>query len=262
METPHRYDRYDYKRKFYDLKTMDVDAEKRMVKVAIAEMESIDRDGDVFDTKAFDKTIREKGPQGANEIWHLLDHDKTSFSALSKFAELFTEGKYVAGWSKYKNSFAWREVAWPLYEAGDFTQHSVGFTTLKQDKAKDGDYNIIKEVSLWEGSAVLWGANPNTPTMQVAKSLLHLEEERDITAAEKIDELIKRLKEGKYDEKAELLAIELKRLQYLFDHKNIAAIVAPEEQKSTEPEPQTTQPEIVKVDYAALFTNYLKSKTH
>ena len=32
---------------------------------------------------------------------------------------------------------------------------------------------------LWEGSAVLWGANPNTPTMQVIKSLAGITDEND-----------------------------------------------------------------------------------
>jgi hypothetical protein len=33
------------------------------------------------------------------------------------------------------------------------------------------EYTLIKEILLYEGSAVLWGANPNTPTLSVGKSL-------------------------------------------------------------------------------------------
>ena len=43
---------------------------------------------------------------GTNEIWHLLDHTRTSFSALSKFEELGRQGKYIVGVSAFKNSFA------------------------------------------------------------------------------------------------------------------------------------------------------------
>jgi phage head maturation protease len=247
-----------YQSKVFNLKALDVDTEQRRVKVAIAELETIDRDGDVFEPTAFDKTIKERGPQGTNEIWHLLDHTAKSFSALSKFSELGREGKYIAGVSQYKNSFAWREVAWPLYEAGDITQHSVGFVTEKEQKAQSGSHNIISEASLWEGSAVLWGANFNTPTMQVVKSLMNLDDDRDITMAEKIEELTKRIKDGKYDEKADLLVIELKRLQYYFDTKNIAAII--KDEKTTEPEVTTTQPEVKTVDFAALLTNYITTK--
>lgn len=236
----------DLQKVIFNLKALDVDTTKRQVKVAIAELESVDRDKDVFDPSAFDKTIKEKGPSGTNEVWHLLDHTSKSFSALSKFTELTRDGKYIAGVSKYKNSFAWREVAWPLYEAGDITQHSVGFESVKVDEAKGTrDYNIIKEVNLWEGSAVLWGANPNTPTMQIVKSLMNMEDDRDITAAEMIEQIIKRMRDGRYeDEKQSLLMIELKRVQYLFDTKNISGLFT--EQHATEPEVKATQPEAEK----------------
>jgi HK97 family phage prohead protease len=248
----------DYQSKVFNLKALDVDEKNRTVKVAIAELESIDRDNDVFEPVAFDKTIKESGPTGSNEVWHLLDHTAKSFSALSKFSELGRDGKYIAGVSKYKNSFAWREVAWPLYEAGDITQHSVGFKTIKETKAREG-HNIIQEVKLFEGSAVLWGANPNTPTMQLVKSLMNMDEDRDITAAEKIDEIIKRLKDGRYEEeKQSLLIIELKRLQYHFDNKDFSMLT--EQEKTTQPEAQATEPEAKSVDYGLLLNNYLTTK--
>lgn len=204
-------------KKIFDLKALDVDTKTKRVKVAISQLEDVDRDNDVFDPSAYDKTIKENGPSGANEIWHLLDHTPRSFSALSKFKELNKEGKYITGVSHYKNSFAWREVAWPLYEAGDITQHSVGFEILKASERDSKGIRTIKEVKLYEGSAVLWGAQKDTPTMQVVKSLLNLEEDRDITAAEKIEEIIKQIKKGRFDEDHGLFIIELKRLQTLFD---------------------------------------------
>jgi HK97 family phage prohead protease len=161
----------EYRKKYFNLKALDVDETTKSVKVAIAEMETKDRDGDIIVPEAFNRTIKNKGPKGSNEIWHLLDHTPNSFSALSKFSELYVEGKYLVGISRYKQDlFAWREVAWPLYASGDFTQHSIGFSTVKA-KQKD-DYNEIQEIELWEGSAVLWGANPNTPTLDVRKSML------------------------------------------------------------------------------------------
>lgn len=244
-----------YQSKVFNLKALDVDAKTKSVKIAISEMQSVDHDGDVFEMSAWDKSIKEKGPEGTNEVWHLLDHTPRSFAALSKFSELYREGIYLAGVSKYKNSFAWREVAWPLYEAGDITQHSVGFKTIKETKSAEG-HNIIQEAQLYEGSAVLWGAQPNTPTMQVVKSLMNLDEDRDITAAEKIEEITKRIREGKFDEKAELLIIELKRLQYLFDTKNIIEAVRPNE-NTTQPEITTTEPEIKTVDFSVLLKQYL-----
>jgi len=99
--------------KVYDLKALDVDTSNRSVKVAIAEMESIDRDGDVFDKSAFDKTIAERGPLGSNEIWHLINHERKLESSLGKFQKLYKEGKYIVGENSYRDMFLWKEVAWP-----------------------------------------------------------------------------------------------------------------------------------------------------
>lgn len=227
-------------KKYIQVKALDVDDKKKQVKVAISQLEDVDKDQDVFDSKAYDKTIKENGPMGSNEIWHLLDHTSKTFSALSKFSELGREGKYIVGVSQYKNSFAWREVAWPLYEAGDITQHSVGFQVVKEEPRNEKNVRIIKEVRLYEGSAVLWGAQPDTPTMQVVKSLLNIEEDSDITAAEKIDQIIKQIKKGRYEEDQSLLVIELNRLQYLFDTKQVGKIFEPE--KSTHNAKETTEP--------------------
>lgn len=211
-----------YEKKYNSCKTLDIDTSKRQVKVAIAEIGSLDRDNDVFDSKAFNKTLKENGPQGTNEIWHLLDHEKNSFAALSKFKEVGIDGNKVFGISQYKDSYAWREVAWPLYEAGDLTQHSVGFSTLNDQQNKDGS-RTITEVRLWEGSAVLWGANPNTPTMQVTKAIKDLFEDSELSSKEYIearfDKLIKRIQDEKFnDQNKNLLTIELLQIQDYTTH--------------------------------------------
>ena len=207
----------NYRKKYNQCKTLDIDTGTKSVKVAIAQLEDIDRDNEVFDPRAFNKTIKENGPNGSNEIWHLLDHDSNSFSALSKFKEVGVDGKYVYGVSQYKDSFAWREVAWPLYEAGDFTQHSVGFKTISRVNAKEG-HTIITEARLFEGSAVLWGANPDTPVMGVSKAIKSLFDDAELDEAElvqvRFDRLIKRIQEDKFsDSNKGLLMIELMRLQ-------------------------------------------------
>lgn len=223
-----------YEKKYFNLKALDVDEKTRQVKIAIAETESVDRDKDVFAPSAFDRTIKNKGPMGSNEVWHLLDHTPTSFSALSKFTELYREGKYVVGISKYKDSFAWREVAWPLYAGGDFTQHSVGFRTVK---SQDRDaYREITEVELWEGSAVLWGANPNTPTMDVQKSMTYEERKADLRS--RMERLCKWIISNQdFEETKSLIEIEFKQIQQqLSDLEN-----------STQPVEKTPDPEVKEV---------------
>jgi len=210
----------EYQKKYNSCKTLDIDTAQKQVKVAIAEMESIDRDNEIFDPKAFNKTLKEQGPNGSNEIWHLLDHDNNSFSALSKFKEVGIEGKYVYGVSQYKDSFAWREVAWPLYEAGDFNQHSVGFVALNKVKQKEG-HTVITDVRLLEGSAVLWGAQPNTPVLGIQKAIKDLFDDAELDNQEIIDHrfsrLIKRIQDEKFTEQNKnLLTIELLRLQSMY----------------------------------------------
>lgn len=229
-----------YEKKILSLKALDIDTTTKSVKIAIGETETVDHDGDLIIPTAAAKTIKERGPQGTNEIWHLLDHTPKSFSALSKFTEMGMYGKYIGGISKYKDSFAWREVAWPLYESGDFTQHSIGFTTVKSQE-KTG-YREIQEITLFEGSAVLWGANSNTPTLAVMKSLGIDPLKDDLIS--KVERLCKALSMGKYEDESHksLMRIELEQIK-----QGISEI-----QKATEPLIKSTQPDNFKEAFEAL----------
>lgn len=237
-----------FERKIFNLKALDVDTNTKSVKVAIAELETVDRDNDVFSPTAFDKTIKERGPSGTNEIWHLVDHETSVRSALGKFKELYREGKYIVGVSQYKDSALWRDTVWPLYEAGDINQHSVGYTTMKSQKAKAG-HREITEAALWEGSAVLFAANPNTPTLGVTKSM-NKQEAMD-AYSKRFDLLIKSIKGGRFNEDNSLLIIELKQLQQiLFDLS----------ERTTEPEEKATQPDSVQelIDIKSALNNTIQ----
>ena len=201
-----------YEKKIINCKALDVDSKTRKVKIGISEFETVDYDKDLIDPKAWDRSIAERGPQGSNEIWHLMDHNTTSFSALGKFDELFTSQKHLIGISSYKDSFAWREVAWPLYSSGDFNQHSVGYTTI--DSEQKSGYNLLKELKLYEGSAVLFGANPNTPTLEVQKSLGITEKDDIISQLERLTKAIKLDKHEDESHKS-LIILEIKRIQLI-----------------------------------------------
>jgi uncharacterized protein len=155
---------------------LDLDTTGKAVKVAVASFENLDLDGDVFDMRAFTKTISERGPNGSNQIWHLTNHYTSLSAALGKPKEIGVEGQFLYFVTDYKDTPLWQSI-WPLYESGDITEHSVGFSIV--DSEQKGGYRLIKEAMLWEGSAVLWGANPNTPTMQVVKQLAGVTDETD-----------------------------------------------------------------------------------
>jgi uncharacterized protein len=231
-------------RKIYDLKALDVDTKNRKVKVGISRMGNEDLDKDIIELAAFNKTILEKGPKGSNSIWHLTDHGwRIADSALSKYEELAVQGDLLAGVAPYRDTWLWREVAWPLYEAGDITQHSIGFQIIKSRKNEQTGIRVIEEVDLYEGSAVLWGANPETPTMEVIKSQVLAKKE---SFEDRVEWICKAVKSGKYKEDETLLILELKQLEDL--HKI--------SRKGTQPEGDSTEPQKMMMDMSFILSKH------
>lgn len=202
----------------------DVDTTTRRVKVVISRLGNLDSDNDVMDAGAYTKTIKERGPKGANLTWHLTDHNPSLKSAIGKFKELYIEGSDVIGVTDIPATTLGNDML-ELYKTGHINQHSVGFSTVKSEISKTGDkeHRVIKEVILYEGSAVLWGANDQTPTLTVGKSLTKEQVEEDYFATLKeVNNLAKLFKTGHLsDDTFELLEIRLKRatdkLKQLFD---------------------------------------------
>jgi HK97 family phage prohead protease len=136
----------------------DIDEVKGIVTGYFSAFNNIDSDGDVIVSGAYKKTIAENGPQGRNRIMHLLQHNP--LMPLAKPMELIEDGKGLRFTSKITETSYGKDVI-KLYAEGVFNEHSVGFEIIKADN-KAG-YREIKEIKLWEGSTVTWGANPNTP---------------------------------------------------------------------------------------------------
>ncbi|WP_126244346.1 HK97 family phage prohead protease [Chitinophaga rhizosphaerae] len=218
----------------------DVDTQSRTLKIAIASFgeANLDRDRDIILHSAATKTIKERGPKGTNEIWHLTDHVYLMEHALGKFSDLYVEGDYLIGISSPSRTRLGNDVM-ELYVDGHINQHSIGFGVIEEEQRKDG-VNIIKQIALWEGSTVLWGANANTPTFGVAKSLTKAE------ASSMLERTIKSLRNGHYsDETFSLLELQLKAIQqYLLDI----------DEKATAPASETTQPVVKAVDYSGLLS--------
>jgi len=200
-ETMKRY----FEQKLIADSVRDVSETSRKVKVAISQMGSKDYDNDVIDHGAYNKTMAERGPKGANLIWHLTDHNPSLKSAIGKFSELYVEGDYLVGVTDVPNT-TWGNDVLEFYKSGHINQHSVGFRTIKaeaQQKGQAEEYNLIKEILLFEGSAVLWGANPNTPTLTVGKGLTKEEiTDQHEKLSKELNLLIKSLKDGRFTDEA------------------------------------------------------------
>lgn len=189
---------------------LDVDTTGRRVKVVISEMGSKDLDNDIIDNGAYNKTIKERGPSGVNVIWHLTDHSPNLKSAVGKPQEIGIEGNKLFMLTPIAKT-SWGNDVLEHYQSGNINQHSVGFQTIKSEAGKDGSPRIIKDIMLYEGSAVLWGANPNTPTVSVGKSEFQALSD-DLN--KELNLLMKSFRDGRYtDDAFELIEIRIKQIQ-------------------------------------------------
>jgi len=191
--------------KDYSAPVLDIDGATRTVKAVWSKMGNIDLDNDIIDFGAFTKTISERGPMGKNMIWSLGDHSANLKNVLGKPSELYVDGDNLIAVTKIVDTSFGIDVS-KMYEAGLINQHSIGFSTIIKEKGENGT-RTIKEVKLFEGSAVLWGANPETPTLGV-KSLT------PVTVVDRLEKLKYALKHGTYtDETFSLLEIEINFIQ-------------------------------------------------
>lgn len=141
----------------------DVDTEKRTVQLYFSNFDSLDADGDIVKQGAFEKTIKEWGPDGANRIKHWRNHDPNSVigKPLKMFEDSFGGGAISQMGQNQKAKDAILD-----YQDGLITEHSFGYAIVENDNSNT-DYNILTELKMWEYSAVVLGANENTPVVSV-----------------------------------------------------------------------------------------------
>lgn len=165
-----------------------------------------DLDGDIMEKGCFRKSIAERGPNGKNEIKFLWQHD--SWKPLGPINVLKEDNTGLYFEAKISDT-TYGTDALKLYRDGVINQHSIGFQTIKSiEEQVDEETEItrITEVKLWEGSAVTWGANPNTP-FNGFKSFTNEQKE------DRIKLLMKTIKGGNYtDETYSMLEYEILKL--------------------------------------------------
>jgi HK97 family phage prohead protease len=173
----------------------DVDVKKGIVTGYFSSFDNMDSDGDVIRKGAFTKTIQEN----FQRVRHLLDHDATK--AVGKILSLNEDNKGLYYESKAGRHTLGRDFLL-MVEDGLINEHSIGFVTIKQKK--QGHYNEISEVKLYEGSSLQgWGANEMTPITGM-KSYENV--------SQMMDNILKAIKNGKYTDET-FLKLELQLLQ-------------------------------------------------
>ena len=189
---------------------MDVDSEQRRVKAVWARCGNIDLDNDIIVPEAFTKTLAERGPSGKNLIWSLVDHCADMNNVIGKPEQLYVENDMLIAITPIVETEKGEDII-KMYEAGLINQHSIGFSTIKSNVNKEG-VRTITELKLYEGSAVLWGANPETPTLGFKGEMSIKDKKQELS--NRLEGLIKAFKGGRFtDETFSLIEIEIKRIQ-------------------------------------------------
>jgi len=164
------FNSYEVKNLSLDVK--DIDSVGRRVKVAFAAFNNIDSDRDVIRKGAFAKSIQERGPATTSnrQIAHLRYHDWEH--QIGKLVSLEETDTHLVATSDLGRSTKGND-AFLDYQDGIIMEHSIGFNYIpdKMQLIGEGDqaYFEIKELFLWEGSAVTFGANSLTPMLDVSK---------------------------------------------------------------------------------------------
>ena len=165
-----------YNVKGQNLAIKDLDLEKREVAVYLSRFDVIDADNDMIIKGAFKKSIKERGVNSTSnrKIAFLRYHNWEMPIGTFKSLEEDNKGLFAVG--KLGTSTL-GEDALKDYDEGIIKEHSIGFRYIN-DKIKfiedetmeNGGYYQIKELQLWEGSAVTFGANQYTNVIDVVKS--------------------------------------------------------------------------------------------
>lgn len=209
-----------------DLKVKDIDEQNRKVLIYVSEFNSKDSDGDIILPGAYTKTISERGPMSAKpRIKHFRDH----WDLVGKPLEMTQDSKGLLVLSQISNSTLGKDLI-EDYKL-NLMEHSIGFETIKEDRTMFDGANALTELKLWEYSSVTWGANENTPLVEMKG---YSKEEILQRINSKMDQLANAIRKGDYtDERFEALEFQLQTIKTSYND-YINALVKP--LKST-PEP-------------------------
>lgn len=187
----------DYAVKNLTLSVKDIDTVGRRVKVMLSHFGNVDADGDMIMKGAFAKSILERGheAQSNRKIAFLRNHDWDT--QIGKWVKLEETEEGLIGIGEMGRSTKGND-AFLDYQDGILNEHSIGFQRVR-DKIEyvglgEESYQVLKEVVLWEGSAVTFGANSLTPVLEVSKGqhITHIERLNN-----EMEKFINALKNGK-----------------------------------------------------------------
>lgn len=165
----------------------DIDESKGRVLGYFSIFGNVDSDGDIMLPGAFKKSLGESN----RRIKHLYQHDPfRPLAGTAKGNLIVTEDKNGLIFDSTISQTTWGRDTIRLYMDGVIDEHSVGFNTVRDNKA--GRHREIIEAKLWEGSTVTWGANALAGTTAI-KSMTKE------TLFSKMGAVMKSIRNGKYE---------------------------------------------------------------
>lgn len=181
---------------------MDADEKNGIVKGYGSYFDNKDSDADIIRRGAYQKTIKENGER----VKYLYQHNM--MQPIGKMRELYEDEKGLVFVAEIPKTTLGKDVM-ELMKAGVITENSVGILPIvKEDK---GDYREIKEVKLFEISAVTLAANDQAKILDV-KGTKNLEE-----LYKRYDNIAKLLRKGEIsDDMGYALEAEILKLKALF----------------------------------------------
>lgn len=223
------------------LKVQDIDEANKKVLIYVSSFGNVDSDKDIIIPGSYQKTISERGPASQKpRIKHLRDH----WDLIGKPMEMTEDQKGLLVLSQLSNSTSGRDTI-EDYKL-NLLEHSVGFEIVKSDKRDEKGIQIIREIKLWEYSSVSWGANENTPLVEMKGANIS-EILTKINA--KMDRLSIALRKGDYsDERFEQIEVQLQIIKTAYND-----II-----NSLQPLNSTDKPSLDLVSIGEIFDNFNK----
>jgi HK97 family phage prohead protease len=207
---------------------IDADEKAGVIKGYGSVFGNVDSDGDIITKGAYSKTIKENGSRVRYLYQHNMDWP------LGKMLNLYEDEKGLVFEAEIPQTRLGKDVV-ELMKAGVITENSVGILPIT--KAMNGSHREIKEVKLFEISAVTLAANDQALILDV-KGNVDLDK-----VADKYDALAKLVRKGDIsDDLGYALEAEILKLKTLFV-------------KATEPSIEDTLP--TKEDNSSEILKYL-----
>lgn len=212
---------------------LDADSNMGIVRGYGSYFDNKDSDSDIIRRGAYQKTIKENGER----VKYLYQHDM--MQPIGKMSELYEDDKGLVFTAEIPKTRLGKDVI-ELMKAGVITENSVGILPIVRENK--GDYREIREVKLFEISAVTLAANDQAKIMDV-KGERNLEK-----LYARYDNVAKLIRKGEIsDELGYALEAEILKLKALFMN-----ITEPHEVESTPP--VETKQEAIDI-YAYLLNN-------